>query len=146
MKTVEEVMLQWETDAEIDTNHLDKVAIDIPKLHAKYLRVLTESKLRLAKAQTDYETMRQIKFRYYRGELSRDELATYEWPQWQRTKPLKNEMDEFLRGDGDLNQLKTRVAYLQALVGAVESIMQEIRSRNWSVRNALEYRKFVAGS
>lgn len=58
-----------------------------------------DTKLRITKTQNQYDTLRQTKFRYYRGELSREELREMNWEPWQYNKPLKNEMDEHLKGE-----------------------------------------------
>ena len=57
--------------------------------------------------------LRKNKFRLYRGELSRDELTNLAWEQWQGVKPLKNEMDEFLSGDTELNTLRVKIDTLR---------------------------------
>ena len=143
--TLDEIQEMWENDSEIDDNHLGEASTTSAKLHSKYLKLLIDAKLKLAKYNTDYNTLRAGKFRYYRGEMSRQELVDNGWDQWQGTKPLKNEMDEFLTGDSDLNKLKLRIEYLNTMVYALESIMTSIRGRDWSVRNGIEWKKFLAG-
>ena len=143
--TLDEIQEMWESDSEIDDNHLGEASTTSAKLHSKYLKLLIDAKLKLAKYNTDYNTLRAGKFRYYRGEMSRQELVDNGWDQWQGTKPLKNEMDEFLTGDSDLNKLKLRIEYLNTMVYALESIMTSIRGRDWSVRNGIEWKKFLAG-
>lgn len=143
--TLDEIQQMWENDSEIDDNHLGEASTTSAKLHSKYLKLLIDAKLKLAKYNTDYNTLRAGKFRYYRGEMSRQELVDNGWDQWQGTKPLKNEMDEFLTGDSDLNKLKLRIEYLNTMVYALESIMTSIRGRDWSVRNGIEWKKFLAG-
>ena len=143
---IEQLQLEWDTDCTMDENHLDKEAVRSPQLHAKYLRELVQAKLKLAKLRADYNTLRQSKFRYYRGEMSRDELADRGWQQWQGVKPLKNEMDEFLTGDSDLNRIKIKIEYIKCMVNALDSIMGQIKGRDWSIRNAVEFKKFISGN
>lgn len=143
--TLDEIQEMWENDSEIDDNHLGEASTTSAKLHSKYLKLLVDAKLKLAKYNSDYNTLRTGKFRYYRGEMSRQELVDNGWDQWQGTKPLKNEMDEFLTGDSDLSKLKLRIEYLNTMVYALESIMSSIRGRDWSVRNGIEWKKFLAG-
>ena len=89
--------------------------------------------------------MRKAKFRYYRGEMSREELTDLGWAQWQGVKPLKNEMDEFLTGDEDLNQLEVKIKYLETMIYLLESILQQIKARDWQIKTAVEWKKFLAG-
>lgn len=143
--TLEEIQEMWAVDSEIDDNHLGEQSTSTAKLHSKYLKQLIDAKLKLAKYNTDYNTLRAGKFRYYRGEMSRQELIDNGWEQWQGTKPLKNEMDEFLTGDSDLNKLKLRIEYLNTMVYALESIMGSIKGRQWDIKNGIAWKQFLAG-
>lgn len=142
---IEQIQDMWENDSEIDDNYLGEHATKTPKLHAKYVKVLVGVKLKHTKLQSDYNLLRKIKFRYYRGELSREELQELEWQQWQGIKPLKNEMDEFLSGDTDLNTLKVKIEYLETMIYLLESILNQIKARDWQLKTAVEWKKFLAG-
>jgi hypothetical protein len=143
--TLEELIDQWEIDSAIDDNHLDRESVRTPNIHAKYLRILMGYKMKLSALKSEYNTMRQRKFRYYRGEIGREELQGYGWPQWQGVKPLKNEMNEFLEGDADLNKITIKCQYLENMIQAVESIMTQVKARDWQIRNTVEWKKFIAG-
>ena len=144
--TLEELQNSWADDCIIDDNHLDRESVNTAKLHSKYLNHLIRYKLQLAKMKADYNTLRQQKFRYYRGELTRDELVILGWEQWQGVKPLKNEMDEFLGGDNDLNKLEIKANYIQNIVEFLESVMNQIKARDWQIRNSIEWKKFISGA
>lgn len=142
---IEEIQKMWEEDCQIDDNHLGEQATQTPKLHSKYIRELINYKLKLTKLKSEYNTMRKSKFRYFRGEMSRDELKDLGWEQWQGVKPLKNEMDEFLSGDGDLNTINTRIEYLETGIYLLESILNQIKSRDWEIKSHIEWKRFLAG-
>jgi len=142
---LEDLQTMWDTDCEIDDNYLGEHATKTPKLHAKYVRHLVQAKLKLTKVQSDYNLLRKAKFRYYRGEMSRDELTDLGWAQWQGIKPLKNEMDEFLTGDDDLNTLRVKVDYLETMIYFLESVLSQIKARDWQLKTAVEWKKFLAG-
>lgn len=146
MKLIDDVLVMWEADCEIDDNHLDHASITTAKLHAKYLRVLSEGKLKKTKLEIEYNALRKLKFRYYRGEMSRDELAEHGWDQWQYNKPLKAEMDEFLKGDEELGKYEARLEYMNTFLSTVESILSQIKQRDWQIRNAITWKQFLAGS
>ena len=97
-------------DAKIDDINLDKEALNVPNLHAKYLTILSTSKLNLQKERSDYYKLRRYKCRYYR-ELSQKELDDLDVQTISSAKPLKNEMDEQLDADFDLIKKKDRIAY-----------------------------------
>lgn len=142
---IEQLQELWDADCAIDDNYLGEQSTATPKLHAKYVKLLVQVKLKHTKLQSDYNLLRKNKFRYYRGELSRDELNDLGWLQWQGVKPLKNEMDEFLSGDTDLNTLRVKIDYLETMIYFLESIMQQIKARDWQIKTAVEWKKFLAG-
>jgi hypothetical protein len=146
MMTLDDVLVMWEADSRIDDNHLGEASTSTPNLHAKYLRTLVDAKLRQTKLNIDLNNLRKIKIRYYRGELTREELAERGWDQWQYNKPLKAEMDEFLKGDDDIGKIQTRIDYVDTFVYALESIMAQIKARDWQVRNSISWKVFLAGS
>ena len=142
---IEQLQEMWENDANIDSIHLDDEALKTAKLHAKYIKVLVQIKLKHTKLQSDYNLVRKNKFRYFRGEMSRDELKETGWEQWQGVKPLKNEMDEFLTGDSDLNQLEVKIKYLETMIYMIESILGQIKARDWQIKSAVEFKRLLAG-
>jgi hypothetical protein len=142
---IEQIQDMWDIDADIDDNYLGEHATKAPKLHAKYIKLLVGVKLKHTKLSSDYNMLRKAKFRYYRGELSRDELNELGWVQWQGVKPLKNEMDEFLTGDTDLNTLRVKIDYLETMIYLLESILGQIKARDWQLKTAVEWKRFLAG-
>jgi hypothetical protein len=142
---ISELQEQWEIDSNIDGLQLDLESIKSAKLHSKYINVLVESKLKLVKLKQEYSNLRTLKFRYYRGELSRQELTELNWNQYQLNKPLKSEMDEILKGDTDLTNIEAKIEYISSMIYMTESILNSIKDRTWSIRNAIEFKKFQAG-
>lgn len=142
---LDDVLVMWEADSVIDDNHLGESSTATAKLHSKYLKLLIETKLKKSKLDIDYNNLRKLKFRYYRGELTRAELAELGWEQWQYNKPLKAEMDEFLKGDDDLVKIQARVEYIDTMIYALESIMQQIKQRDFQLSNGIKWKQFLSG-
>jgi Recombination, repair and ssDNA binding protein UvsY len=141
-----EIQLDWSVDSKINELELGREAIKVPTLHSKYLTILSNTKLQLRKAESDYYKLRQLKFRYYRGELTQQELEDNEWHQWQGNKPLKNEMDEFMQCDEDLNNLLDKAEYFKTVIYTLEQILRSINSRTWDIKSAIEWNKFTNGA
>lgn len=140
-----ELQEAWNTDSHIDHTNLGRSAARTPELHAKYLNLLTSARLQARKAESDYYKLRNVKYRYFRGELTRQELENLGWPQFQGVKPLKGEMDEFLSTDSDLITAQDKLEYLRTVLYQLESILKSIHSRTWDIKNAIEYMKFTSG-
>lgn len=142
----DEIMSEWEKDSEYDDERLDKSAVATSSLHAKYLNLLVKNKLKLAKYSTDYNVLRQVKFKYYRGELTKQELDDRGWAQYQGVKPIRAELDELLSGDADLNNLNLKTQYLNTIINMLESIITQIKSRDFQISNAIKWKMFMAGN
>jgi hypothetical protein len=140
-----EIQDEWEKDCQIDDNHLGEASTYTPNLHSKYLKLIIGVKLKLTKSRGDYNLLRKNKFKYYRGEMPRDELISLGWEPWQFNKPLKNEMDEFLQGDKDLIDLNLRIEYLETMGYLLDSILSQIKARDWQLKNAITWKQFLAG-
>jgi hypothetical protein len=142
---IEDIQTMWEQDSFIDNNHLGEASTETAKVHSKYIKLMIGVKLKLTKARADYNLLRKNKFRYYRGELSREDLQHLGWEPYQLIKPLKNEMDEFLQGDQDLITLNTKIEYLETMGYLLEGILGQIKARDWQLKNGIEWKKFLAG-
>ena len=141
-----ELQEEWQKDAPINETNLGQEAARVPMLHAKYITILSKIKLQLRKAESDYLNNRRLKYKYYRGELTREELEDSGWTQFQGNKPLKNEMDELLQCDKDLIELQDKHEYYKTVIYTLEQIIRSINSRTWDIKTAVEYLKFTNGS
>lgn len=141
-----ELQEMWVEDSKIDETNLGRESVKVPTLHAKYINFLSSTRLNLRKAESEYWNCRRKKYRYYRGEMSRAELEDEGWTQWQGTKPLKNEIDEFLQGDADLIALQDKIEYFKTVLYQLEQIIRSINSRTWDIKSSIEWIRFQNGS
>ena len=140
-----EIQTQWEQDAPIDETNLGREASRVPTLHAKYLTLLSKAKLNFRKTESDYYNARRKKYKYFRGEMTRQELEDEGWEQFQGNKPLKNEMDEFLQCDEHLILLLDKLEYHKTVIYTLEQIIRSINSRTWDIKSGIEWTKFTNG-
>lgn len=143
MESLESVLKLWENDAVIDQTEPGKELIRIPTLHNKYLTILTKHKIATKKAHFDYLRMRKIKWEYYTGKMSQEELREYGWEPFQFT--LKSDISTYLEADGDLIKLLEKKVYHEEVVSVIESIMSELKQRTWQLRDFISWEKFIGG-
>ena len=105
MENIEQIIKLWEKDAEIDQTEPGKELLKIPKLHNKYLSILTKHKIASKKAHFDYLRMRKIKIDYYNGRMDQEELDSHGWTPFQFV--LKSDINAYLEGDNDLIKINT---------------------------------------
>ena len=128
-------------DLKIDDTELDLESIRTPQLHNKYLKLYTKYSLQLKKAQDDYKILYRSKWEYYTGKAE---------PDVYREKPfdlkiLKADVAIYLDSDKEIQELGQKEAYIQAVVTYLEKILREINNRNWTIRNTIEWKKFIHG-
>lgn len=145
MITLNELQDQWKTDCKLDELNLGSESTKTPELHAKYLNYLTTFKLQLRKSESQKLSLRRIKWKYFRGELSKEELEGLGWEQYLGPAPLNNQMSDYLDSDADIIKLDDKIEYIKACLYQCEMIMKSLSSRTWDIKNAVEWTKFTNG-
>ena len=128
-------------DLKIDDTELDLESIRTPQLHNKYLKHYTKYSLQLKKAQDDYKELYRIKWEYYTGKA---DPSVYQAQPFD-LKILKSDVGIYLDADKDLQGFGQKEAYLAAVVTYLEKVLREINNRNWTIRNTIEWKKFIHG-
>ena len=143
MENLEQILKYWETDSQMDQTEPSKELLKIPLLHSKYLNILTKHKIASKKAHFDYLRMRKIKWEYFTGKMSKEELDEYGWEPFQFA--LKSDINTYLEADGDLIKLLEKKVYHEEAISVIESIMSELKQRTWQLRDFISWEKFVNG-
>jgi hypothetical protein len=143
MENLEQILKYWETDSNMDQTEPSKELLKIPVLHSKYLNILTKHKIASKKAHFDYLRMRKIKWEYFTGKMSKEELDEYGWEPFQFA--LKSDVNTYLEADGDLIKLLEKKVYHEEAISVIESIMSELKQRTWQLRDFISWEKFVNG-
>jgi hypothetical protein len=137
--TLQDIQVMWAADTKINELDLGREALKISELHAKYLNMLTATKMQSRRAYGKMLQYRRLKERYFLGLLSKDELASLGWEPYLFAKPLKAELDKILDADTDVLQEGDKVAYLDTMVYQLEQIMRSLNSRTFDVKNAIQF-------
>ena len=138
---IEELYDVVEKDLKIDDTELDLESIRTPQLHNKYLKLYTKHSLQLKKLQDDYKVMYRLKWEYYTGKAPPEIYASKPFD----LKILKADIGIYLDADGELQQLSQKIAYAKEITNYLEKILREINNRNWTIRNTIEWKKFIHG-
>ena len=128
-------------DLKIDDTELDLESIRTPQLHNKYLKLYTKYSLQLKKAQDDYKILYRSKWEYYTGKADPDVYQEKPFD----LKILKADVAIYLDSDKEIQELGQKEAYIQAVVTYLEKILREINNRNCTIRNTIEWKKFIHG-
>ena len=138
---IDELYIEVERDIKIDDTELDLESIRTPQIHNKYLKIFTKHSLQYKKLQDDYKVLYRVKWEYYTGKASPEVYAENPF----ELKVLKADIGIYMESDKDLQQLGQRMAYTKQIVEYLERILREINNRNWTIRNTIEWKKFLHG-
>ena len=144
---IEDVLDMWKTDSEIDELKLDEASQQSARLHAKYLEMLSVTRLQLKRKEAEFRVLLKDKFLWYNGKMSKDEMDARGWDYYPLNglKVLKGDMDRFYDSDSDIQNAQMKIDYLKELVSTLEEIMGNIRFRSNNIKNMIEWRKFTSG-
>jgi len=144
--TIENLMAEWMNDAKVDESEPGRALLEIPKLHSKYMNVMSHHNLRSKKLQTEYATRKRIKWEYYSGELNNpDDLRTHNLEPLMK-KILRSDISTYLDSDSELISILLKKAVQDEIVEFCKAIIKELNSRTYQLRSFIEWEKFVSGS
>ena len=138
---IEELYDEVEKDLKIDDTELDLESIRTPQLHNKYLKLYTKHSLQLKRLQDEYKELYRLMWEYYTGKSVPEVYAAKPFD----LKILKADIGIYLDSDSELQQLSQKVAYAKEITNYLEKILREINNRNWTIRNTIEWKKFIHG-
>jgi hypothetical protein len=141
---LEDIHTNWEADSKIDTTELGQASINIPYLHAKYMKILSEERTRFHQRNFEYKQMLKTKWEYYNGLLDLEQLKERGWEPFSQ-RVLKTDLDKYLEADSDLNVAKGKVTIQEEKVKVLEEIVRNLNGRGFQIKNAIDWYKFTNG-
>jgi len=147
---LEEILAEWDKDVEINYTELGEEARKIPRLHAKYLRMLTMEKLTLKQLESKFKKFKFTKQQYYLdgpSNMAEFEQKKKEWktvPEIQRTIP-RTLVDGYLEVDEDIDTMKLRLELAQTKIDALDFIMKSIMQRSYLINNMITWQQWNGG-
>ena len=140
--TLEELQQSVDRDFALDDTELDTESIKIPLLHNKYLQHFNKFPLLLKKAEYEHKVLKRQKWEYYTGKAD---------PSVYKEKPfdlkiLKADVHIYMESDDELQKADQKEAYLKQVVNYLEQVLRSINTRNFIIKNAIEWKKFTSGA
>ena len=143
MSKLDDLLAMWAKDTEIDRTEPGKALLDIPKLHSKYLNILSNHRLLIRDCEFKYNRMKKIKWEYYTGKLDENDLKKHGWEPFPYV--LKSDITTYMEADEDMNRYLAQKRLHEEIVEVCNSILKELNSRTYQLRGFIEYEKFING-
>lgn len=141
---LENIFEEWEKDSKINRVELGDAALEIPKLHHKYFKMMSGERLRLRKMESDHDELLRNKKEWLMGHLSKEELNELGWEACLKSH-LKSELDDVLAKDKQVIESKLRLSYQKEKVEVLNEITKVINNRSFQINSAIQWEKFKAG-
>ena len=147
MNNLENIIEMWKKDSVIDEMNLGDASRESAKLHSKYLELYSVNKLKLRKLELDFKVLLRDKWSHYNGKLSKDEMDEKGWDYdpLNGLTVLKCDMDKWYDADPLIQEAQLKIEYTKEVVDSLKEIMDNIKWRHQSIKNAIEWHKFTSG-
>jgi hypothetical protein len=145
--TLDDIHEEWKIDSKIDQFQLDECSRQTPELHAKYLAMLSQARLKLKQVEFKQKELMLHKWKWYNGKMSQDEVERLGWDPdpFDGLKILKGEMEHYVEADPELQQSEARIQYCKETISILEEIINNLKWRHSTIKNMIDYKKFEAG-
>lgn len=139
--TLDELQATAEKDLKIDNLELGDESLRAASLHQKYITIYNNFRQLVLLKNGEYHVLYRKKWEYYGGKA---DASVYRDNPFDH-KILKADLHIYLDSDIDLIKAKQKVEYFKICQDTCERILKQVGNRNWEIKNAIEWRKFVDG-
>jgi len=142
---ISEIKDHWRKDCKIDIENLANEAAKTPEFHSKYYDLYVDEKIELKKIESEYKVLKRLKYEYYLGKLSPEQIKNLGWEQFD-LKILRSELDVYIDSDSDLIRCTLRISEQQEKVLFLENIIKAINGRGFHIKSAIDFIRWTQGS
>lgn len=141
---LEDIHENWSKDSRINTTDIAGESVNTPKLHGKYLHILSSERMKLRQLREQKKELIRLKTEYYMGRLDHEEMKARGWEPF-AMRLLKNDVPTYLDGDQDMIKLNLQIGVQEEKVEVLESIIKIISNRGFSIKSYIDWKKFENG-
>ena len=147
MIDLKQILDMWQRDSEIKMK-LDESSRETPLLHAKYLELLSTTKLQLKRAEFAQKSLLKEKWLYYNGKMSQEEIVDKGWDPdpFNGLKILKGEMDYYYDSDPEIQKSEEKIQYYKTVIDTLEQIISNLNWRHQTIGNIIKWKQFESGN
>lgn len=144
---LQSILNDWQKDCLIDNSRLDEVSRDTPKLHAKYLQLLSFAKLSLKRAEASQKVLLKNKWLWYNGKMTQEQMDALGWSYdpLDGLKIMKGEMEYYYDSDADIQKSEEKIQYWKTVIDTLTEIVDSLKWRHQTIGNIIRWKQFEAG-
>ena len=141
---LEDIFEMWQTDAVIDKTELGEESLQTVRLHSKYVELFIKERVQLHAMEAKYKKLYLDKYEFYsQGPSKETEEKGWKFPD--KGLIIKNEISTYLDADPDIIELSLKIGIQKEKIQLLDSIVKQIQSRGFAIKNAIEFLKWTGG-
>jgi len=147
----EKIKNEWAGDSHVEhefknkqyTADLGQISMEIPFQHNKYLNHYTD--LSQIKTSLEFEARKLLreKREYYGGEA---DARIYAEKPFGNSIKTSEKMKVYLESDEDLINIEAKIKFIDQILYYLDNVLRMISQRNYHVKNAIEWERFINGN
>lgn len=148
MIDLKQIHTMWSEDCKIHQSKLDESSRVTPMLHAKYLELLSTTKLQLKRAEFAQKGLLKDKWLYYNGKMSHEDMLEKGWEPdpFNGLKILKGEMDYYYDSDPEIQKSEEKIQYYKTIIETLTEIINNLNWRHQTIGNMIKWKQFESGN
>lgn len=139
---IDDILKEIEADSVIDRLNLDSASLQTPKLHAKYLNILSVEKSTLRMLQDRHDKLIRDKHEYYSGKA---QASVYKDKPF-NLKLLKGDLDTYINADDDINIIRTAIDEQNIKIHILHEMIKGLHQRTFIIKNTIDWIKHLDGN
>ena len=139
---LEQLQEMWAKDSKIDNDLYCEESTKIPQLHMKYMEFFNMFSLMKKERELELKRLIKEKWLYYKGKAP---SSVYKEMPFDLKLTTKEEITMFIDADEDICKLQYKVGYIETVLTFLDGVLRQINSRNFQIKNAIEWEKFKSG-
>jgi hypothetical protein len=143
MINIESIILEWEKDVVLDPMLLDKASLNIPKLHAKYLKYLMQARHETIMLKKRVDELYHELHLYYSGKAPAE---VYRERPFHDKLATREGIERYIRSNERYQKAYDKISLNTSTIEALEYILKQIFQLTYIIKGAIEWQKWQAGS
>jgi len=139
---LEQLQVRWTEDSKIDTDKYGEESIKIPQLHMRYMEFYNTFSLMKKDRESEMRTLVRDKWIFYKGKAP---AKIYKDTPFDFKLTTKEEINMFIDADEDVRKLQYKIDYIEQVIFFLDGVLKQITSRNYQIKNAIEWERFQSG-
>jgi hypothetical protein len=142
---IHDLMEEAKKDLNIDITKVTEEIINTSNIARKWLDLKTQQAAKINLLVADHKRLEAKKRKYYTGKYSDQEIIALGW-ELNGNKILKGDVQLWLDDDDDIITSQNKLAHQKEIQNYIESVISQIDQKRWTLKNYIDYKRFLEGN